>query len=107
MKRIIVLALVAAVAAVMAIPAFGATGNVSVDDNFFSPKAKSIKKGSSIKWTWRGDVAHNVVKTSGPGKRFQSPLKVNGTYTKKFRKKGTYKIVCTVHSGMTMTVTVR
>jgi plastocyanin len=107
MKRLIVLALVASLAAVAAIPAFGATGNVSVRDNFFSPKSKTIKKGSKIKWTWRGDAPHNVVKTSGPGKQFRSPLKSSGTYKRKFRKRGTYRIVCTVHSGMTMTVTVR
>jgi plastocyanin len=107
MKRLLVLALVAVVAAVTAIPAFGATGNVSVKDNFFSPKAKTIKKGSTIKWTWRGNVPHNVVKAKGPGKRFSSKVQAKGTYKHKFTRKGKYTIVCTIHSGMKMTVTVR
>jgi plastocyanin len=107
MKRLLVLALVAVVAAVTAIPAFAATKRVSVRDNVFSPNAVTISKGDKVKWRWRGDAPHNVVKTSGPGKDFRSPLKSSGKYRKKFRKRGTYRIVCTVHSGMTMTVTVR
>ena len=107
MKRLLALAIVAALAALAAVPAIAATGNVSVRDNVFSPKTKSIKKGSSIKWTWAGKAPHNVVKTSGPGKAFRSKVMNKGTYTKKFTRKGTYRIVCTIHSGMTMTVTVR
>ena len=98
---------VALVAAAFAIPAFAATKSVSVKDNFFSPKTTSISRGSTVKWTWRGQAPHNVTKTKGPGTKFRSPNKLSGTYSHKFTRRGVYTIVCTIHPGMSMKLTVK
>jgi plastocyanin len=44
---------------------------------------------------------------SGPAS-FQSPLKRSGSYKRKLRRKGTYKIVCSIHApDMAMTLKVK
>ena len=106
MKRLIVLAVVAALAAAFAIPAFGATKSVSVKDNVFSPKSLSVKRGTTVKWVWRGRAPHNVTVTRGP-KKFHSRTQTKGTYKATPHTKGTYTIVCTIHAGMTMKLKVR
>ena len=68
----------------------------------------TISKGSSLKFVWRGNAAHNVVKRRGPGASFNSGVKTHGkTWTHKFTRGGTYKLVCTIHNGMKLTVKVR
>jgi plastocyanin len=45
--------------------------------------------------------------TKGPVK-FASKTKTSGSFTKKFKKKGTYKLVCTIHApAMKMTLKVK
>src|SRR5688500_12679029 len=104
MKRIVCLSLLAA----LALPTLsaGATRTVGVEDDFFSSSSLSVSKGTKVKFVWRGSDKHNVVGKSGPAK-FQSPLQKKGTYKYKFRKKGTYSLLCTVHApDMAMTVNV-
>jgi plastocyanin len=98
---------VAAMAAAFAIPALAATRTVAVKDNFFSPKATTISKGSTVKWVWRGDAAHNVSKSKGPGVKFRSPNKLSGSYSHRFTRAGLYTVICTIHPGMTSTVRVK
>jgi len=105
MRKLIPAAVVATAVAITALPAFAATKSVSLKDNSFSPKSLKISKGTTVKWTWRGSNPHNVTVTSGPVK-FHSPTKTSGTFSKKLSKKGTYKIVCTIHAGMTQTIKV-
>ena len=105
MRKPIALLATAGLAAA-AVPAVAATRTVKVDDDFFSPKTLSVKKGTTVKWTWVGDAPHNVRAVKGP-QRFGSSIKSSGTYRKTLRRKGTYRIVCTIHSGMTMKLTVR
>jgi plastocyanin len=105
----IVLSAVAAlvVSAALAVSAFAATKTVAVKDNVFAPKSVSVRKGTTVKWVWRGDAPHNVTVTSGPVK-FHSRTQTKGTYSKKLTKKGTYKFVCTIHAPrMVMTIKVR
>ena len=81
---------------------------VSVGDDFFNPSNLNVSKGTKVRWKWIGDDQHNVVKKSGPGGDFSSPITdergVNLTH--KFSKNGTYRIVCTVHESMKMKVNV-
>ena len=98
--------LTAAGLAAAAVPATAATRTVKVDDNFFSPKTLSVKKGTTVKWTWVGEAPHNVRAVKGP-QRFGSAIKRSGTYRRTLKRRGTYRIVCTIHSGMTMKLTVR
>lgn len=104
MRKPIALAAVVAtagLAATAAIPAFASTRTISLKDNVFSPKSVTVKKGTTVKWVWRGKAPHNVTVTSGPVK-FKSATKINGAYTKKMTRKGTYRIVCTIHPGMNL-----
>jgi plastocyanin len=47
-----------------------------------------------------------VTVVSGPQK-FRSQVQLKGTFTRKLTKAGTYKIVCTIHPGMDLTLKVR
>jgi plastocyanin len=99
MKRSAIAAAAALVVAVpvgaTAIPAFAATKTVAVKDNFFSPKTLTVKKGTTVKFVWRGRAPHNV-----KGAGFSSKIQASGTYSKRATRSGT--IVCTLHRGMTM-----
>jgi plastocyanin len=93
-----------ALAALGGVAGARASTTVKVGDNFFSPDRKTVSKGTKVKFKWVGNNDHNVVKSSGPGGSFSSPTTdapgVN--FSKKFKKKGTYKLICTIHSGMDM-----
>jgi plastocyanin len=111
MKKLLAAVTVTVIAAAAAIPAFAGTKNVKIGDNYFVRPANnatvSISKGSSLRFLWRGHAPHNVVKKRGPGGAFKSPVKTSGSWTHKFTRGGTYKLVCTIHAGMKLTVKVR
>jgi plastocyanin len=77
-----------------------ATKKVVVGDNFFvrpeGVPTVRVKKGTRVRWVWTGMVAHGVNTISGPSVFF-SNIMVDGTYSKKMRRKGTYILVCPVH----------
>jgi plastocyanin len=107
--RILPLALILALVVSVA-PAAAATKNVKVGDYYYvrsgKPPTVKVKKGTVVKWNFRGREAHNVVAKSGPA-RFQSALKRTGSFKRKMKKRGTYKIVCTIHPpDMKMTLKV-
>jgi len=79
---------------------------VKLGDNFFKPTKLTVTAGTTVTFTWTGSATHNVKVTSGPEK-FKSPNQSSGTYTHTFTKTGTYKIVCTFHPGMEMTLKVK
>jgi plastocyanin len=106
--RIVPLALILALLA--AAPAAAATRNVKVGDDYYvrsgSPPTVTVTKGTTVKWNWTGRRQHNVVVRSGPA-TFQSALKRSGSYSRKMRRRGTYKIVCSIHQpDMAMTLKV-
>jgi len=111
MKKLLAAAAVTGLAAVGAIPALAGTKSVKVGDNYFVRSANNatvtIGKGSTLKFVWKGHAPHNVKKLRGPGGAFHSPVKVSGSWSHKFTRGGTYKLVCTIHSGMKLTVKVR
>jgi plastocyanin len=84
-----------------AAPAAAATRNVKVGDDFFarssSPPTVTVSKGTTVKWNWRGRRQHNVVATRRGRKRFQSALKRTGSYSRKINRRGTYRIICSIH----------
>ncbi len=110
-KRVLALplALMASVG-VSLVPASGAIGSstatVNLKDDFFSPKAKTVRKGTTVVFRWTGRAPHNVSVTRGPVK-FSSKVQTKGSYRKKLTKKGTYTIVCTIHPGMGMKLRVK
>ena len=107
--RILPLALILALA--IATPAAGATRNVKIGDDYYVRSGSSptvrVTKGTTVTWNWTGRRQHNVVVQSGPVS-FQSALKRSGSFSRKLRKAGTYKIVCSIHApDMAMTLKVR
>jgi plastocyanin len=100
----IVLATALALTALGGVAGARASTTVKVGDNFFKPDNKTVSKGTKVKFKWVGNNNHNVTKTSGPGGSFSSSTTdargVN--FSKKFKKKGTYKLICTIHAGMDM-----
>jgi plastocyanin len=108
--RLLPLIIIAALVA--AAPAVAAPRNVKVGDNFFvragDPPTVKVKKGKRVKWNWAGSNPHNVTVESGPA-TFRSDTMTSGRFTRKLRKTGTYRIICSIHEagGMRMTLRVR
>lgn len=107
------LAVACAALAVLALASGGVAGaagkvrTVIVGSNFYSPSKLTIRRGDRVRWVWRstGGDRHDVNVRSGP-QRFHSPTQSSGTYSRRFRRPGTYKLYCTQHP-MFMTVRVR
>jgi plastocyanin len=109
------IAVIVAAALISAAPAMGAARKtVTVGDNFFTPQTLTVKRGTTITWRWpgydaTGDV-HDVGLMSGPKgvKRFRSESASSGyRFSKKLTVPGTYKLACSLHHTMRMTVKVR
>jgi plastocyanin len=111
MRKLLVALAIAVLSAVLATQAFAKTRTVKVGDDYFlhrgNPPTITIKKGQRVKWRWVGSDTHNVSVSKGP-KKFNSKLQRSGTFSHKFKKAGTYKIVCTIHApDMAMTIKVK
>jgi plastocyanin len=70
----------------------------------FTAATLTIKKGDTVRWSWRGSVPHNV-----KGSGFTSKTATKLTFSHKFSKAGRFTVVCTIHQalGQKMTVVVR
>jgi plastocyanin len=108
-------AVIAGVALLSAAPAGGATKKtVKLGDNYYTPELLKVKRGTTVTWKWpgfeeAGDV-HDVKLKSGPKgvKKFHSePAAADFTFKRKLKVAGKYKIVCTLHEEMRMTIRVR
>lgn len=81
---------------------------VTVASNFFSPANDTVPVGAAIRWVWSSGT-HNVQPLSGPeefgGIGIQQAPATYGPVL--FTVPGTYVYECTVHSGMTGTITVQ
>lgn len=80
----------------------------------FSPNTITVSAGSTVNWKWNdcsgGDgygggyttcVSHNV--TFDDGTAIASTTQDQGTFSRTFATKGTYKYHCTIHGAMGMT----
>ena len=111
-RRAIPLAgLALAAAAAVAMPVSGVAGaattkTVTMKNIRYSPTAVTISRNDRVKWIWRdGSIRHDVRLRSGGFKA--STLKSTGTYTLTFKRSGTFRFFCSVHSEMKGRVTVR
>ena len=109
MKKLLLAGLVAALLAAAGTQALAATRSIRVGNNFFvhrgRPATVHIHRGTRLTWRFRGSL-HNVTVTRGP-QRFRSGNRRRGTFSHRFTRRGTYRIVCTIHPGMRMTVKAR
>jgi plastocyanin len=107
MKKLVAGGVAVVTAGALAVPALAATKSVQVKDNKFVAKSITVKKGTTVKWVWKGKAPHDVSVTKGPAK-FKSSVKTSGSFSKKLTKAGTYTIVCTIHApDMRMTIKVK
>jgi plastocyanin len=85
--------------------AAGAGQQQVVVDNFsFAPATTTVPVGTTITWTNRDDVPHNVVSTE---QKFKSPvLDTDEKFSHTFDAPGTYKYYCSIHPKMTGEVVV-
>ena len=77
-----------------------ATAHEVVIDNFsFTPATPSVPVGTTITWTNRDDVPHNVVSTE---QKFKSPvLDTDEHFSHRFVAPGAYEYFCSIHPRMT------
>jgi plastocyanin len=86
---------------------------VKVADDYYAPVAVSVPKFGKVKWVWDGITAdvHNVTLYKAPNgvtkSDFRSQSANSGTFTRKFKKPGTYQFHCTLHKIMDMSVKVK
>ena len=111
MRKSLIALIVVALAGTLASQAFGATRTVRLGDDWFvrdgRPTTVTVQRGDTVRWRWTGRNPHNVQVQRGPAS-FRSPVKRSGTYSKTLRKRGTYRIVCSIHQpDMRMTLVVR
>ena len=98
--------IVVLIVAVTASMAMAATRSVSVRKSgtkyLWSPSRLTISRGDTVRWSWRGSVAHNV---AGPGFRSRTANRL--TYSRTFRRRGTFRVVCQIHVGAGQRMTIR
>jgi plastocyanin len=83
----------------------GGEVDIKMQNIQFDPKSVTVKVGQKVKWVNDDSVDHNV--TSQSGASFKSSNFGNGgSFTFTPEKAGTIKYVCTIHPGMTATLTV-
>ncbi len=96
-------------------PAGGGGGGgtqVGMENIQFVPKDVTVDAGEAITFTNDEAVAHDVHKTSGPGKDFASGptggMQEGDTFELTLDEPGKYEYVCDVHApGMAGTITVK
>lgn len=102
MNKLISAVVTAGVILAVAAPALAATKTVKVADDLFKASVVKIHKGDTVTWKWTGNNPHNVTFRS-----FASKTQVNGRYKHRFARRGSFRYVCTIHSGMIGKVVVR
>jgi plastocyanin len=77
----------------------------------FVPDSVTVTRGGKVTWTNDDTVGHDVTKTGGPGATFKSGdpggMMKGDTFSQTFDTTGEVEYVCTVHSDMKATVTVK
>jgi plastocyanin len=116
MRKLFAVALLAGLLGllVVAAPALSKHKSLEVGNNYFVEKGKphtvTVHVGDKVEWEWEGMTnPHNVTVVKAPkgAKRFHSKTQTSGTFEKKLKKAGTYKIVCTIHRALGMKMTLK
>lgn len=81
------------------------SAQISMPDASFEPNAVTVAVGGVVTFVFTA-IAHDVRFGSGSGVT-DIPVTTNSTVTRTFNTKGTFSILCTLHAGMTGSVTVQ
>lgn len=73
--------------------------------NSFLPATATVTKGTVVRWKNTGFVGHTT--TSRTGLWNSGPVAPGATYSRAFKKAGTFRYSCTFHTGMTGKIVVR
>jgi plastocyanin len=109
MRKPILLVAVGATAAALALPAAGdaaAAKTVKVQNFAFSPSTLTVRHGTKVTWRFQDSATHNVTVKKGPAKFHSRDIR-HGKYSHRLTKRGTYKLICTIHTDMHETIVVR
>jgi plastocyanin len=111
----VLVAVLAGAALISAAPAHGAAKKtVMIGDDYYVAQKLTVKRGTTVTWRWpgfeeAGDV-HDVGLASGPKgvKKFRSEAaSTDYKYKRKLTVPGTYRLNCSLHHEMRMTIKVR
>jgi plastocyanin len=110
-RRYAAAALLAAACAFPAVALAAPAKKIKVGDDYYGPTKVTVKRGTTVKWVWLdyNTNSHDVKLKSGPKgvKKFHSASAASGyTFSRKLTAPGTYKIVCSLHQDMAMTIKV-
>ena len=106
MKKKVLAVATAGAVALAAVPAFAATKSIRVADNEFRPSSTTMSRGDTVRFRWVGDAPHNVTRVRGP--RFKTiSNRDSGSVSRRLTRRGTYRLVCTIHAGMDLRIRVR
>ena len=98
-----------AIAAIALSPlsAAAATHKVTAGLNWFTPSALAVPRGDQVRWSNVGDITlkHNI-RSQSPKGYFGHVLREQTTWTFTFRTAGTFPYFCSLHDGMSGTITV-
>lgn len=78
-----------------------AVRTILVKDSFFSPRAVTVKRGTTLRFVWKGKLFHNV----SVGRRVLISNRRSGTGAVKVKSSVT--LICTIHNGQKLAVKVR
>ena len=77
---------------------------VSITDNVFTPASVTVPRNRAVRWTNNGGTAHTV--TADDASFESNSIAPGGTFQRTFTVAGTFGYHCTIHPGMTGSVTV-
>src|ERR1041385_1632111 len=78
---------------------------VKIDNFVFAPNPVTVPAGTTIRWTNRDDIPHNVV---AEDKSFKSKvMDTDESFAYTFSKPGTYTYFCSIHPKMTGKIVVQ
>ena len=100
--------LAVAAAAALALPATthaAASCTVRVDDFAFSPASLAVRAGTTVTWKFQDSATHNVTVRRGPVKFHSRDIR-RGSYSRTLTRRGSYKLVCSIHPDMRQTIAV-
>ena len=76
---------------------------VRIIDNAFRPQNITVARGTVVRWVNRGTRTHTTTSNTSAWNQTLSP---GDTFRRRFRRAGTFRYHCTIHSGMTGRITV-
>ena len=84
--------------ATIAIPSSDGYGNST-----FAPGNLAVAPGTSVTWSNQDTVTH----TSASGSLWSATMPPGESFTRTFSERGTFNYRCTIHTGMSGTITVQ